>query len=323
LTNPESDSSETPTNVLGTGDDRGRFRPLIFGEALFDYFPDGSRVLGGAPFNVAWHLRGFKADPLMVSGVGEDPDGREILDRMTSWGMDRSGVQVLPSRPTGRVTAHLESDGPRFDIEARQAYDAVAMEGLPQASELQRSTLLYHGSLGLREATSAQTLSHLKNILAVPVLVDVNLRDPWWDSQETQGHLRGAEWVKVNREEAGLLVGRTVGTESELMETCVSLRERLGIGNLVVTIGSEGALALTGDGVTRQTAQAIAQTVDTVGAGDAFSAVLALGMFGRWPISLTLRRASEFAGELCQIRGAIPPDPDLYQRYLRRWDHAT
>ena len=69
-----------------------RNRPIIFGEVLFDCFPDGSRVLGGAPFNVAWHLQAFGAEPLFVSRVGNDPMGRKIRDAMLQWGMDTSGL---------------------------------------------------------------------------------------------------------------------------------------------------------------------------------------------------------------------------------------
>lgn len=75
--------------------------PVIFAEALFDHVPDGSRVLGGAPFNVAWHLRGFKADPLLVTAVGEEREGEEILRCMADWGLNTSGVQIHSSRTMG------------------------------------------------------------------------------------------------------------------------------------------------------------------------------------------------------------------------------
>jgi fructokinase len=299
------------------------FRPLIFGEALFDYFPDGSRVLGGAPFNVAWHLRGFKADPLMVTAVGNDEDGSEILSRMDSWGMDSSGVQVHPSRPTGRVTAHLDGGEPRYDIEPGQAYDAVDIDGLPSSEGLGGRGLLYHGSLGLREATSAATLEYLKENLNTSVLVDVNLRAPWWSPEETSERIRGAQWVKMNEEEAGLLSRRAVDSEAKLAAAGQDLMTRLDIGNLVLTRGAEGVLALTSEGVTRQASPLVQDTVDTVGAGDGFSAVLALGIFADWPVARILHRATDFAADLCRIRGAIPVGSELYRLHLQRWDHAT
>ena len=88
--------------------DVDRRRPLIFGEVLFDAFPDGSRVLGGAPFNVAWHLRALGLDPLLVSRVGADGAGDEVLRAMHDWQLDVSGVQRDPNHPTGRVPVTLE-----------------------------------------------------------------------------------------------------------------------------------------------------------------------------------------------------------------------
>ncbi len=305
-----------------TADDEGRFRPLIFGEALFDHFPDGSRVLGGAPFNVAWHLRGFKADPLLVTAIGKDRDGEEILRRMGFWGLDTSGVQSHPTRPTGRVTARLQGDQPHYEIEARQAYDAMSVESLPGPRLLGRATLLYHGSLSLREDASAATLAFLRKGLGIPTFVDVNLRDPWWSMERTPVQIRGADWVKMNREEAGLLSRRPVTDSREILEAAEALRDRLEIRSLVVTLGSEGAMAVTDDEVLHQEAREISDTVDTVGAGDAFSAILALGVHRGWPLAMILSRASAFAGELCRIRGATSDDPELYSRYSERWDHA-
>ena len=299
------------------------FRPLIFGEALFDHFPDGSKVLGGAPFNVAWHLQGFKASPLVVTAVGDDPDGAEILRRMAGWGMDTSGVQVHPVRPTGRVTAHLERGEPHYEIEARQAYDAVSVEALPPPDALEATHLLYHGSLGVREETSASSLAHLRRTLGVPTLLDVNLRDPWWTRATLDRYLGGTTWVKVNRLEAGLLSGLPVQDTEQLSKAATTLRQKHGIGTLVVTRGEEGAVAVAAQGIHWMSAPAVSDFVDPVGAGDAFSAVLALGIHGGWELETMLRRAVEFAAELCRIRGATSEDRELYARHLRRWTDAA
>jgi len=303
-------------------EERGPFRALIFGEALFDHFPDGSRALGGAPFNVAWHLQGFKGDPLMVTAVGQDREGQEILERMGDWGMDTTGVQIHPTRPTGRVMAHLDGDQPRYEIEPRQAYDAIRIDELPELDGWRVPTLLYHGSLGVREETSARTLSHLKSHLDLPTFVDVNLRDPWWDRASVSGLLRGSAWVKVNQEEVGLISGNPVSPAAACREAALGLREGLEVGTLVVTLGADGSLAVTDGEVMEEEASGGEETVDTVGAGDAFSAVLALGIHRGWPLGVSLRRASEFAGEICRIRGAVPSEPDLYRRYSERWSRA-
>ena len=76
--------------------------PVVFGEVLFDCFPDGKTVLGGAPFNVAWHLQGLGLQPLFVSAVGNDAQGEEVRRTMQSWGMATTGLQTRAAFPTGR-----------------------------------------------------------------------------------------------------------------------------------------------------------------------------------------------------------------------------
>ena len=103
----------------------GRGLPIVVGEVLFDEMPDGVRVLGGAPFNVAWHLAAFGLRPLMISRVGADDAGDEVLAAMESWGMDTSGVQRDPVHPTGKVRVELDAGEPTFEILPGQAYDHV------------------------------------------------------------------------------------------------------------------------------------------------------------------------------------------------------
>jgi fructokinase len=300
------------------------FRPIIFGEALFDFFPDGSRVLGGAPFNVAWHLRGFKANPLLVSRVGRDELGEEILNRMGSWDMDRSGMQVDPSRPTGRVTAALSGGEPEFRIEPRQAYDFIALPDLPPRGALEPAQILYHGTLGIRGPEAMEALGRLRDLLERPRLVDVNLRDPWWTRERVAWCLEGVEWAKLNQEEVSVLTRRPLGTPEALLEAARFLRDRHSIGNLLVTRGEQGAVALgAGEGrVVWQEAAPVSRVVDTVGAGDGFSAVLAVGIFRGWTLEETLTRAVDFAADLCGIRGATTEDEGLYEEHRRRWSHA-
>ena len=312
-----------PSRLPEIQEDPQVFRPLIFGEVLFDHFQDGSKVLGGASFNVAWYLQGFKARSLMVTAVGRDPEGEEVLRQMTGWGMDTSGVQIHPTRPTGRVTALVEGGEAHYDIEAHQAYDAISAERCPSPGELGGIHLLCHGSLAAREGTSARALALLRDALDVPVLLDVNLRAPWWRVETLTEHLRGTEWVKMNREEAGLLAGLPVPDADRILAAAVTLREEHGLGTLVVTLGEEGAMAVDSQGARWCPAPAVQESVDPVGAGDAFSAVLALGLQRGWSLETVLRNATEFAAELCRIRGATTEDPGLYDRHLRRWIDAS
>ena len=182
-------------------------RPLVVGEVLFDVMPDGDRVLGGAPFNVAWHLEAFGLRPLMITRVGADDEGDEVLAAMESWGMDTSGVQRDRSHPTGKVKVELEDGEPTFHILADQAYDRLDGESAAGLIEEEDPSLLYHGSLLARGETSASALDRVKETAAVPVFIDVNLRDPWWNHVDVLASVSRARWIKVNEAELGLLGG--------------------------------------------------------------------------------------------------------------------
>lgn len=155
--------------------------PAIFGEVLFDCFEDGSRVLGGAPFNVAWHLQAFGCKPLLISRVGEDAMGREIRDTMLQWGMSAAGLQLDSGHASGEVQVSLQAGQPSFDIVADRAYDHIDAGSLPRINP----SLIYHGTLALRNAESAAALNHLLQHCQSPVFMDVNLRPPWWNLGQT------------------------------------------------------------------------------------------------------------------------------------------
>ena len=134
---PDSDPSDS--GATGTPG-----RPLSVGEVLFDVMPDGTRVLGGAPFNVAWHLHAFGLRPLMITRVGTDDSGDEVLAAMKSLGMDTSGVQRDGAHPTGRVQVELSEGEPTYHILADQAYDHIDRHQAMQASTGETFCLLYH-----------------------------------------------------------------------------------------------------------------------------------------------------------------------------------
>ena len=173
-------------------------RPLIVGEVLFDVMPDGTRVLGGAPFNVAWHLQALGLRPLMITRVGADDSGYEVLMAMESWGMDTSGVQRDDACPTGRVQVELDDGEPTFNILPDQAYDLLDRDQAMQSMSGKAFSLLYHGSLISRGKVSRPALDHLKKGSEIPVFIDVNLRDPWWNREDVLASLRSARWAKLN-----------------------------------------------------------------------------------------------------------------------------
>jgi len=288
-------------------------RPVIFGEVLYDRFPDGSTVLGGAPFNVAWHLQAFGVAPLFISRVGDDALGRRIRNTMHAWEMDTSGLQLDSAHPTGSVDISIEGSEPSFDIVDNQAYDFIDPATVPPLPDC---VLLYHGSLAVRNAGSGQALQQLQQGRDLQRLVDVNLRPPWWQRETVLSLLQGARWVKLNEAELVLLVPEA----DALQEQMQYLQARCGAELVVVTRGAAGAMALTATGEEfRVTPQGQGEVIDTVGAGDAFTSVLLLGLLRDWSLPLMLERAQAFASAITGIRGATRNDPGFYQPFMDDW----
>jgi len=290
-------------------------RPVIFGEVLFDRFPDGSVVLGGAPFNVAWHLQAFGQNPLFVSGVGDDSLGRRIRDTMTTWGMDSVGLQQDADHPTGTVEVTFQAGEPSYDIVDNRAYDFVAADGLPPIGD---AALLYHGSLALRGDVTRAAFRALLTRSAAPRFFDVNLRPPWWTREAVLDLIRGAAWVKLNAEELGLL---DPGGEPS-SEAGEALRERYGLRAVVLTRGAEGAELLSAGTALRKPPELLESVVDTVGAGDGFTSIVLMGLLQNWPPATTLERAQDFASAIVGVRGATVQDPEFYARFARAWGIA-
>jgi fructokinase len=289
---------------------------VVFGEVLFDCFPDGSVVLGGAPFNVAWHLQAFGVAPLFVSRIGEDALGNRIRDTMQLWGMDISGLQLDSLYPTGKVDIRFDDGEPHFAIIADQAYDFIDAASLPP---IPGGALLYHGSLALRNAVSRNALQELKADRDLQVLVDVNLRDPWWQRDSILTLLRGARWVKLNEHELAVLVPQ----ERDLQARMRHFRETYSPELLIVTSGEAGARVLTAGGEELPVVPAVqAAFVDTVGAGDAFTSVMTLGLLRKWALPLVLERAQAFASAVVGIRGATVSDPEFYKPFIDQWELA-
>lgn len=287
----------------------------IFGEVLFDHFPDGSRVLGGAPFNVAWHLQAFGQSPRFISRIGDDPEGAQICSAMAGWGMDQSSLQRDTRYRTGRVSVALKGGEPEYDIVAPCAYDAIDQAGL----DAMHCRLLYHGSLALRHEKSRRALQALKAQAPETVFVDVNLRAPWWDRDTVLAAVGDAHWVKLNQAELDLLFPSSRGVEEQLQ----SFIRTFGLQGVVLTRGEQGATALTAGGEMLQVRPERSLTVvDTVGAGDAFASVVILGLMHGWSLSAILRRAQDFASLIVGNRGATLADRDFYQPLIEAWKLA-
>jgi len=289
-------------------------RPVIYGEVLFDTFPDGREVLGGAPFNVARHLQGFGLAPIFISRIGNDRHGEQVRVAMQQWGMDTVGLQTDTQHPTGTVRIAMQGTQHSFDILPQQAYDHIDASEALSVLQHDAAALLYFGSLIEREPISRDTLQRLRE-LPIPQFSDVNLRAPWWSTEGVTKLLQGVNWVKLNDEELVQL-----GYDGELEKAAARMREQFGFELLVVTRGEAGALFVTAEEVLHGEPVKVDVLVDTVGAGDAFSAVILLGLLQGWPLKKTLQHALVFASHLCEVHGAVLPDKSYYESCLLQWN---
>ncbi|MDH5392583.1 MAG: carbohydrate kinase [Gammaproteobacteria bacterium] len=285
---------------------------LIFGEVLFDCFADGSRVMGGAPFNVAWHCQAFGLNPLLISRIGSDEMGGEILTAMHQWGMQTSGLQHDAEHSTGMVDVSIEDGSPCYDIVENSAWDFINQQALPQ---IDKDSVLYHGSLALRNTVSAQCLAAIKKQCGGSVFVDVNLRDPWWQRQHINSVIHGASWLKINDEELDLIVAHENDIESKARFLFTSEKLKL----IIVTKGAAGAIAISDNEMLSVKPETTVNVNDTVGAGDAFCSVMLLGIDKGWSLKDTLIRAQQFASAVVGLRGATTGDMEFYLPFIKNW----
>ncbi|MDH5423965.1 MAG: carbohydrate kinase [Gammaproteobacteria bacterium] len=287
-------------------------RLVIFGEVLFDCFPDDSRVLGGAPFNVAWHTQAFGLNPLLISRIGDDAMGAEIQSAMLNWGMDTDGLQVDTVHPTGVVTVNFDQGNPAYNIIENSAWDFINSR---QLLEIDDYSMLYHGSLALRKAVSANCLAEVKNRCSESVFVDVNLRPPWWNLSLINAVIKGANWLKINDEELLQLVPDEKDSESRAR----FLLSQYALNLIIVTKGSAGAVVISENDLLSVQPEKTINVIDTVGAGDAFSSVLLLGLHNDWSLNDTIKRAQQFASAVVGLHGATTLDKNFYTPFIENW----
>jgi fructokinase len=247
---------------------------VAVGEVLWDEFPDGAR-LGGAPANFAVHCAGMGARATLVSRVGQDDRGREALDLLRGRGLGVDFVQRDPERPTGRVRVTLQDGRPAYEIVEGVAWDAVQWEPrlLPLA---QAADVVCFGTLAQRNEQSRETLRRFVAACGAACLrvLDINFRQNYHSDEVVRESLRLADVLKLSDEEVPILRGylRGVGDDGAFLN---GVRERFQVETVVLTLGAQGCRVLGPEGDLRVAATP-RQVVNTVGAGDAFTAAFVL-----------------------------------------------
>lgn len=286
---------------------------VSIGEVLFDVFPC-CRWLGGAPFNFIYHINKLLGQGHFISGVGSDSPGGEILEKMARNNIPLDFVDTDPLHPTGAATVKVDENGdPCFTIVEDCAYDFIKVSPAAREFVKNNAAMLYYGSLAQRNGVSREAIRSLWG-LNMKYFCDINIRQQFYDGEIITSSLRAADVLKVNLSELELIFELLYGGIFEMDSAALKLMKDFGIDLVCVTMGADGAALYKGNEKDSYKAS-VSQIADTVGAGDAFSAILAVGYLKGWPIKRINGIASEFASSVCQIEGALPADEGFYQDF--------
>ena len=293
------------------------FKIIGIGEVLWDLFPSGKKM-GGAPANFAYHAHALGAEARVISRVGHDALGREILARLESLGLPTDCVPVDLSHPTGTVTVQLAPDGqPRFTIHEGVAWDHIVADSTAVAAVAAAAAVCF-GTLGQRcEPSHAAIRTLLANSPRTALRIfDVNLRQDFFSRELIEGSLEVANVLKLNDTELPVL-SRLLGVKAlSDKEQLAELAQRFGLRLVVYTCGSRGSMLYDGTRWSEHAARAVG-VKDTVGAGDSLTAAVAMGMLAGWDLETIGERASEIAAYVCSCEGATPPMPPHLRALFR------
>lgn len=278
------------------------------GEVLWDLFPDGARF-GGAPANVACHARQLGAKAVMVSAVGDDELGDKALAALRDMNVSTDAVAKLP-QPTGSVKVELDAHGKAsYEFAADTAWDNLPWTPTLQGIAANADAVCF-GTLGQRSPVARQTIRRFLAETPSPALriYDVNLRPPFYSDQLVTESLQIANTVKLNDDELPLAASwcDLTGDEVAVMK---QLLERFDLKLVALTRGSHGATLVTKDRVCTNDGVQV-EVADTVGAGDSFTAALAVGILRDDDLDHVLDHACRLAAYVCTQPGATPKLPD-------------
>ena len=285
-----------------------KFIVVGLGELLWDLLP-GGKQLGGASANFAYHAQTLGADAVLISRVGNDPLGHELLARLRARQMRTDGITVDPTAPTGTVSIALSPAGPpTFTIQENVAWDHLTATDLARAT-VARADAVCFGSLGQRNEVSRGAIRSLVGASRPDALriLDVNLRQNYFSMEIIEASLRLANILKINDEELPVLA-RFFGLRGEPAEQLAELARRFELKVVALTCGARGSLFYS-QGCYSEAKGLPVSVVDTVGAGDAFTAVLTLGILAGWNLDRINRRANEVAAYVVSQPGATPHLP--------------
>ena len=282
------------------------------GEALWDVLPEGKKI-GGAPANFAYHVSQFGLPSCVVSAIGDDALGKEIIENFTSKGLDQLIAEV--PYPTGTVQVEIDQTGiPLYDI-----MENVAWDNIPYTEHLdalaKRTKAVCFGSLAQRNVVSRETINHFLDTMPKDddslIVFDVNLRQGFYNKEILCKSMQNCNILKINDEEL-ITVSRMFGYPGiDLQDKCWILLGKYNLKMLILTCGINGSYVFTPGNVSFQPTPKV-EVADTVGAGDSFTAAFIASIIKGKSVTEAHTIAVKTSAFVCTQKGAMPILPPEY-----------
>lgn len=274
------------------------------GELLWDVFPDGKRS-GGAPANFAFQTGQLGCHGVLVTRVGADSEGDELLDTLKDKHLDLSVVQRDAERPTGWVSVTLHDGHPSYIIHENVAWDALELTPELEAV-MKKADAVCFGTLAQRNPISRKTIQAAVALTPETSLrvYDVNLRQSYYHPEWIKASLQLANFVKLNDEEQPL-IANLLGLSHDPVEFSRQLIQQFGVRLVCITRGALGCLVVTETEV-HDIAGRPVKVADTVGAGDSFTAGFVFAQLQGWPVGLSAEFANRIGAMVASRQGAMP-----------------
>lgn len=275
------------------------------GEALWDVLPEGKKI-GGAPANFAYHVSQFGLASEVISAVGDDALGDEILENLTSKGLSHL-IEKVPY-PTGTVQVEIDQAGvPQYEIKENVAWDNIPYTARLEAIA-ERTGAVCFGSLAQRNVVSRNTINRFLDAMpqtdSTAIVFDVNLRQGFYNKEILCNSMKRCNILKINDEEL-VTVSRMFGYPGiDLQDKCWILLGKYNLKMLILTCGINGSYVFTPGNVSFQPTPKV-EVADTVGAGDSFTAAFIASILKGKSVAEAHALAVRTSAYVCTQKGAM------------------
>lgn len=289
-----------------------KFDIIGIGEILWDLLPDGEKRPGGAPSNFAYVASALGNNGIVLSRVGGDVGGREILTELKAKNLSTETVQIDAEKPTGVVNVSFNNGQPEYEIVENVAWDFLELTDEWREIAVQANAICF-GSLAQRGEVSCKTIREIVNLVKKLRIFDVNLRGQFYSKKALYKSLNMANVAKLNADELPIVAELLEIKKLNPVKIARDLLVKFGLKMVCITRGANGSVLVTKREVSEH--EGLSGTVaDTIGAGDAFTAALAHGLLRGWRLDEINEFANKIGAFVASQTGAMPDFPEEFRQ---------